>query len=183
VDRYPKWNENIILTTWVRNRDGFFSERDFLIMDKDQNRLGGALSGWMLLDLKTGRPKTVDHIPLAIQMFPDEHAILAPLKKIKTLDRSDRVIKKTAEFQDIDVNMHVNNVKYTEWFLSAFPFEFRKNNRVTAYEINYAAEMKFGDTAEISVQENAPGTYLCSMKNPETGKEICRAEITWMEIK
>jgi acyl-ACP thioesterase len=183
VDRYPKWNQDIILTTWVRNRAGFFSERDFLIMDKDQNRLGGALSGWMLLDLKTGRPKTVDHIPLDIQMFPNEHAVVEPLKKIKTLDRSDRVITKTAEFQDIDVNMHVNNVKYTEWFLSAFPFEFRKNNRVTAYEINYTAEMKFGDTAEISVQETDHGTYLCSMKNPLTAKEICHAEITWKEIK
>ncbi len=179
IDRYPRWNEDIILTTWVRNRAGFFSERDFLIVDIQGNRLAGALSGWMLLDLKTGRPKTVDHIPLDMQMFPDEHAVREPLKKIKSPDGSDRVMSKTAEFQDIDVNMHVNNVKYTEWFLSAFPFEFRKNNVVSAYEINYAAEMKFGDTAEIAVQATAPGTYLCAMKNTVTGKEICRAEITW----
>jgi medium-chain acyl-[acyl-carrier-protein] hydrolase len=183
VDRYPRWNEEIIVKTWVRNRDGYFSERDFLILDKNENRLGGGLSGWMLLDLKTGRPKTVDHIPLTIQMFPDEHAVIEPLKKIKTVDHSDRTITKTVEFQDIDVNMHVNNVKYTEWFLSAFPYEFRKNNQVTAYEINYSAEMKFGDVAEISVLDLGTNRYLCSAKNPETGKEICKAEMTWKAIR
>jgi acyl-ACP thioesterase len=90
---------------------------------------------------------------------------------------------KTAEFQDIDVNMHVNNVKYTEWFLSAFPFEFRKNNIAGTYENNYTAEMKYGDTVGIFLQEIEPGSYRCAMKNRETGKEICRAEITWKVIE
>ena len=182
IDKYPKWNDEIYIKTWLRNRQNFFSERDFLLLDNNKNKIGGALSGWMLLDLKSRRPKPVDSIQLDIEMFPDDHSIEDPLSKIPLIEKTDSAYKKIAEFQDIDINQHVNNVKYIEWFLSSFPYEFRKSKNVKSFEINYLAEMTFGESVEINTEKLSDDMFRSSMINSNTQKEICRAEIEWVDL-
>ena len=180
IDKYPKWNDDIFIETWIRNRVSFLTERDFLLVDKNENKMGGALSGWMLLDLKTRRPITVENIAVNIEMFPDEHSIEEPLKKIPGIKKVDFNYRKTADFQDIDINQHVNNVKYIEWFLASFPYEFRKTKNVKVFEINYLAEMTYGESVEIKTEKLSDNSYRSCMINSNTQKEICRAEIEWL---
>ena len=182
IDTYPKWNDDIYIKTWLRNRESFFSERDFLLLDNKENKIGGALSGWMLLDLKSRRPKPVESIPIDIEMFPDEHSIKDPLKKIPAPEKNDFSYKKEAEFQDIDINQHVNNVKYIEWFLASFPYEYRKSKNVKSFEINYLAEMTFGERVEIKTEKLSDDLFRSSMINIDSKKEICRAEIEWIDL-
>ena len=182
LNKYPKWNDEIFIKTWIRNRESFFTERDFLLLDKNENEIGGARSGWMLLNLKTKRPQSVENFPLKIQMFPKENAVINPLQKIKATENINFSYQKEAEFNDIDVNHHVNNVKYIEWLLASFPFEFRKSKNVKEFEINYLAEMTFGERVEIRTEKLNDDLFRSSMINLNSKKEICRAEIEWVDL-
>lgn len=182
IDKYPQWNDEIFIETWVKFRKSLFTEREFLLTNKKGKKLAGARSGWMLLDLNTKRPVSVEDFPVSIEMFPDDSAVKHPLKKLDTVKKSDMHYNREVRFQDIDVNMHVNNVKYLEWFLSAFPYEFRKTHNVKNFEINYKAEMKFGDSGDIKTEQVTDQIYRSEIFNKETGKEICKAEFDWHKI-
>ena len=153
MEKYPKWRDEIQIKTWIRNREKLVSQRDFVVLDKDGNKLGGALTSWMLLDWRTRRPKLVESVDLPIQMFPDEQAITTSLEKIMAISNANNSYLRSVEFQDLDVNQHVNNVKYIEWILAAFPFEFRKKHNVADFQINYLAELKRRDAVKVQSEE------------------------------
>ena len=180
IESYPKWNDEIFIKTWVRNREGFFSERDFELTDKNNTKIAGARSGWMLLDLKSKRPKQVEKIPLKIKLFPEQSSINGSLNKIEAIDNIDFSSLKTVEYDDIDVNLHVNNVKYIEWVMASFPYELRQSKDVKSFEINYLAEMKIGEPAEIQTEQLNKTDFRTTIITSGNGKEICRAEISWV---
>jgi len=182
IEKYPKWNDEIFIETWVRNRHSFFSERDFVIYDNNKKKIGGALSGWMMLDLRSRRPKSVEDLKVEIQMFPNDHAVKDQLKKIEPVNEIDFTEQINVKFQDIDLNQHVNNVRYIEWFLDAFPFEFRKTHNVKNFEINFLAEMTFKDSALINTQKIKDNLYRASIINKRNDKEVSRAVISWIKI-
>jgi acyl-ACP thioesterase len=182
VDKYPTWNDEIYVQTWVKFRKNKFTEREFILYDKDMNKLAGGRSGWMLIDIKTKLPASVEQFPISIRMFPDKHAVDNPLKKLRSVEDSHFTYERTAEFQDIDVNQHVNNVKYIEWFLSSFPYQHRKTNNVKNFEINFLAEMTYDKSADIVSEQISDNLYLSGIIEKETKKEICRAEIEWVGI-
>lgn len=182
IEQYPKWNDDVIVKTWVKSRKGLFSEREFLLTDTKNNKLAGAISGWMLLDLNSKRPVSVEDFDVNIKMFSHESPVNEPLKKIKQIKDTFLSYVREVRFQDIDVNMHVNNVKYIEWFLSSFPFEFRKNNNVKNFDINFLSEMKYGDSAEIRTEKVTEHVFRSVIYNVQTEKEVCKAEFDWQNI-
>ena len=53
---------------------------------------------------------------------------------------------------DIDLNHHVNNVKYAQWILDALPIEIlRTGANLVGYEVNFLAEAKIGDQIKIQI--------------------------------
>ena len=49
-----------------------------------------------------------------------------------------------------------------------------------SFEINYLAEMKIGEPAEIQTEQLNKTDFRTTIINSGNGKEICRAEISWV---
>ena len=84
--------------------------------------------------------------------------------------------ERQAKYSDVDVNGHVNSVKYIEHVLDMFPLEKFVENRVARFEVAYVAESYFGDTLrfyrEHSVQTDDGEEYTLSIaKRNEDGTE------------
>ena len=52
----------------------------------------------------------------------------------------------SGEYSDIDLNGHVNSIKYIEHILDLFPMEMFREKRIRRFEMAYVAESYYGDT-------------------------------------
>lgn len=182
IYKFPLWGEKINVSTWIVNREKFFSRRDFQIHNENNELSVSASSGWMLLNMKTKRPKLVDALEMDIPMQPDKLAINAGLTKINALDFSETKADYTVRYSDLDVNRHVNNVKYMRMFLDGYSYDWRRSKSPKSFEINYLAEAAIDDELEI-VTGKAIGkhnTVVQEIIRKKDNKIICRAKVEWV---
>ncbi len=84
-------------------------------------------------------------------------------------------------YSDVDINGHINSIKYIEHVLDLFPREdFERGIR--RFEIAYKAESYMGDRLSFLVQENeaAGGTDVEIRKNvtdESAGDVVCQARV------
>ena len=125
---YPRVGEDIIIKTWPSGAERLFLLRDFLIMNKDGEVLGVAVSNWVFMNLETRRP--VHPSSGEIPFIPEnpERAIEENPGKVKASENSEEIISFQVRYNDLDMNNHVNNVKYLEWILECMDPEFRKTH-------------------------------------------------------
>ncbi|OQY05242.1 MAG: hypothetical protein B6I20_01580 [Bacteroidetes bacterium 4572_117] len=181
IAKFPVWEEIVDVSTWIVNREKFFSRRDFQIHNKKGELLVSASSGWMLLDYSTKRPKLVDGIEMKIPMQADKLAIKSELQKIGPKDLNNTKTDYLVKYSDLDVNNHVNNVMYTRMFLDSYAYDWRKSKVVKSFEINYLAEAAYADELEISGSkpEGENNLVVQEIKRKSDNKIICRAKVEW----
>jgi acyl-ACP thioesterase len=178
IDNIPKWGETVFVHTWPSGKDRLVYIRDFKIINQKQEVVCMARTKWFALDLKRRRPQNVDSyfnydLTGAEQVFSHELTKLEPVQ-------TDQSIKSVqVESCDLDVNEHVNNVKYIEWILESFPLEFYKEKEIKEFEINYLAEAFYGNQLIVSSEKKDEGNYNHKIIRKEEPKELCRARTFW----
>ncbi|KAK1420998.1 hypothetical protein QVD17_23021 [Tagetes erecta] len=128
VDRYPTWGDVVQVSTWMAHNGKNSNRRDWVVRDsKTSQILARASSSWSMINKETRR----------LSKFPDEvrgeigpYFVDAPpvvdddYIKLPKLDETtaDYVLSGlTPRWSDLDVNQHVNNVKYIGWILESIP--------------------------------------------------------------
>ncbi len=153
MHEWPKWNETILLKTWLRQpQSEQFLVRDYEIYRGDR-LLGMASATFTVIDLTTRKIAAIKWPEINGHWQMLDHCL--PLHPEKILFKSENVEKLT-EFQvrnsDLDLNMHVNNTKYAQWILDALPIDtLVKGPYLNSYEVNFLAEAKLGDLVHIQL--------------------------------
>lgn len=173
MDRFPEWRETITIKTWPSGGDGVRAYRDFLILDEDENTIGRSLSYWLILDMKNRRPHRT---PAAIlERVPKNTDHVLPLKKEEFPEIKQPFSKQQFNVRkaDLDLNKHVNNVRYIEWALS----NLSKDKGVTEINIKFLAESLYGDTimAASGAAEERNRFIVHELVKKEDGKLLSRA--------
>ena len=174
-----KWNDLLHLTTWVHNAGKLFSHRHFELSDASGRVQGVGATDWALLDLKTRRPMILDEYIGQIPIIPERAAFDKPIGKVHKTEFGNAVYSHKVRFSDLDVNKHVNNVKYLEWMMNAFDFAFHEKHNVMDITLNYKAEAFYGSCVNVYVSELDDTKYVVLLRESETEKEICSAEIVF----
>ena len=80
----------------------------------------------------------------------------------------------------MDVNGHINSVKYIEHVLDLFPIDWYKTHRIKRFDIAYVAESHYGDQLKFyreKVDDNTFHIRICK-SNSETGEtEVVRSMV------
>ncbi len=172
-NNYPQNIENILIKTEARGYNKLFAHRDFDIYNKENSELiGRVISYWTLVNFVD---KSM-HSPNEI--FPDKFAKVEKREddlnflKVHTPERIDYVSEFKVRYDDIDVNMHVNNMNYIVWAFEALPKEFRDSYKLKMLDMVYKKEIQYGNTvlSEVQLDENKANI---SLKNKSTGEELC----------
>jgi medium-chain acyl-[acyl-carrier-protein] hydrolase len=180
VHQYPVWGDELELSTWVVNAEKFFSRRDFEIKDKSGKILVSAISGWMLVNAIEKKPHSVEGAKERFVMFPEKLAIKDEIRKIDAPGKIDSIASYKVKYSDIDIVLHVNNIRYYSIILDTLPFRFREENHIKLFEINYIAEALPEEELEIvSEQLSESGEYKYEIRKFSDKKAICRALIEW----
>ena len=88
-------------------------------------------------------------------------------------------------YSDVDVNGHINSVKYIEHILDMWQLEWYKTHRLQRIDIAYVAESYFGDTLHFAVEQRSDEEYdIMVLKTENNGtekKEVCRCKLYFVK--
>jgi acyl-ACP thioesterase len=183
MKRMPRQHEEFIITTWVENAYRLFTNRNFEIRSADGEVLGYARSIWAMIEMNTRKP--IDLFSLHGNKFNDYLCA-----KECPIERPGR-IKVSAEepveqhrilYSDIDINGHVNSVKYMEHLLNLFPLDYIKTHRLHRFEIAYSAESYFGDTLSFFEEKKGDGECYEIEIRKSDGEAACRSKIEFLDL-
>jgi medium-chain acyl-[acyl-carrier-protein] hydrolase len=141
----PIWSgEDILVKTWHRGVGGALIYRDFDIYSGDEI-IGEAVSLWVVADYSSRsilRPNSIKELNESLSPDSVKEKTLSKLKMPKDLKQLG---SHTVKYSDMDINGHMNNIRYTDIACDAIGFEKEKGNYIKKLEINYSAECFCGE--------------------------------------
>ncbi|MFC2080592.1 acyl-[acyl-carrier-protein] thioesterase [Bacteroidota bacterium] len=154
---YPMMDEPVIVETWPKRASKLFFMRDYHMYSGNNRLLASASTAWLILDGNTGRPKKID-AGSSLKDFPvkDLHAIDIMPDKLPGIPEPDRRRSVVALYSDLDINQHVNAIKYIEWIQDCYDEDTYKSENVKEFQINYQLETRYGEEVDIRIKNKSP---------------------------
>jgi len=180
INRDLPVGEELVLETWPKKIDGIFAIRDFRMFDTRQNTIGAATTCWLMINGSSMRPLKSSDLQKRLPYHDTDSAIEEVPGKIAEPDNKAMVYEKKMRYTDIDVNMHVNNVRHMESILDCFPADQYVKNRITSIQVNYLDQVQYGESLTLflgSGGDDERVSYVEGLKNQE--KKVFQALIEW----
>jgi acyl-ACP thioesterase len=180
MDEYPEHDENITVETWIENVTRFFTQRCIRFINKDNRVIGYARTIWAAININTRRPVDLPawRPDLAEYIVPDKECPLEKLAKISPVNGVEPSMGYTVRYSDIDINQHMNSIKYIEHTLNIFDLKVFKEKFIRKYEIVYLVEGIFGD--KLKLYKQAVSDDECVIDTKKGEESICRSRIIWV---
>uniref|UniRef100_C3W2Q2 Acyl-[acyl-carrier-protein] hydrolase n=1 Tax=Camellia oleifera TaxID=385388 RepID=C3W2Q2_9ERIC len=195
VDRYPTWGDVVQVDTWVAASGKNGMRRDWLVRDcRTGDILTRASSVWVMMNKETRR---LSKIPNEVRgeigtFFVDSPPVVdEDSRKLPKLDESTADYIRnglTPRWSDLDVNQHVNNVKYIGWILESAPLPILESHELCGMTLEYRREC--GRDSVLQSLTTVSGGGVGSLVDPgyvecqhllrlEGGAEIVKGRTEW----
>ena len=177
--RMPEQYERCSIRTWVESVMKLFTNRNFSIHDAQGSPIGYARSVWAMIDMQTRRP--CDLLSLydgdILKYVVSEKDNVCPIEGHGRFRFRDAQFVRSIDtyYSDVDINGHINSIKYIEHILDLFPRESFVRG-IRRFEIAYKNESYMGDTLHLYRQDGADGVTDVEMRK-NVGEVVCQARI------
>ena len=188
LDKIPAIYEDFVVETWIDSVIRYFTNRNFKITNKDGYVYGYGKSIWAMIDTTTRQP--VDILKTSNETISEylETDYANPIKKSSRVRLDDDLKLQQSiltTYSDIDINGHVNSIKYIEHILDLFPIEYYKKYRIKRFDIAYIMESHNND--KLNFYTNIDSINECnntvSVRVTKSGfkeeKEVCRCQFSF----
>lgn len=193
VERYPAWGDVVEVDTWVAASGKNGMRRDWHVRDCQTGQtIVRASSVWVMMNQSTRRlSKIPEEVRAEIEpYFLERSAIIdEDSRKLPKLDDdiADYIRKGlTPRWGDLDINQHVNNVKYIGWILESAPISILENHELASMTLEYRRECgrdsvlqsltAVSDTGDTLIDSGIECKHLLRL---ECGAEIVRGRTEW----
>ena len=179
----PRNYQHCQVRTWVESVMKLFTTRNFAIEDAEGRPMGYARSVWAMIDMETRRP--CDLLNLydgdLVRYAVSEEENICPIEGHGRFRFRDAQLVRTigTYYSDVDINGHINSIKYIEHILDLFTRE-QMERGIRRFEIAYKAESYMGDALSFYIQpvsetetdievrknvtDDTPGDVVCQAK-------------------
>lgn len=173
----PSQYETFSIRTWVENVYRLFTDRNFSIINQQGVKIGYARSVWAMISLTTRKPADLLqlHGGSITGYICDEPCPIEKPSRIKVLSQ-DPVATLQAKYSDIDINGHVNSIRYIEHVLNLFSLDWYRQHRIRRFEIAYVSEGYFGDVLQLFVENPDSLEYHVEIRK-NNGEVVCRSKL------
>ncbi|ONK76624.1 uncharacterized protein A4U43_C03F30270 [Asparagus officinalis] len=188
VDRYPSWGDVIEVDTWVSSSGKNGMRRDWHVRDRRTGQtIMRATSNWVMMNKQTRKlskfPEEV-RAEIGPYFIEQDPVINEDNRKIPKLndDTADHVRRGlTPRWSDLDVNQHVNNVKYIGWILESAPMSIVENHELASMTLEYRRECGRDSVLQsLSAVSAAETSVECQhLLRLESGSEIVKGRTEW----
>lgn len=161
----PRRYEPFSIETWVESVYRLFTDRDFALVNKDGETIGYARSVWAMISMETRKPADLIslHGDSLNQYASDRECPIAKPGRIKVAQENP-VSEYLIKYSDIDINGHVNSIKYIEHILNLFPMDTFREKQIKRFEMAYVAESYYGDTLNFYLEEKNENEFDIEVK-------------------
>jgi len=184
MDEMPAAYTRFYVETWVENAMRFFTNRNFKVTDvKDGRVYGYGRSVWAMIDTETRQPADLFDIndgDIKNYILSDKECPIAKSSRVRMSDNAKLVRTIDTNYSDIDVNGHVNSVKYIEHVLDLWDLDWYKSHCLKRLEIAYVAESHQGDKLSFFREQDADGDYCVRIVRND-GTETCRCKVRFVD--
>ena len=165
LEDMPRQYEDFTIQSWIENVYRLFTDRNFELVNKNGKTIGYARSVWAMISMETRKPADLFslHGESFNQYTSDRACPIAKPGRIRVVQEAP-VAEYLTKYSDIDINGHVNSIKYIEHILDLFPMEIFKEKSIRRFEMAYVAESYYGDTLSFYLEEKSENEYDIEVK-------------------
>jgi fatty acyl-ACP thioesterase B len=170
IDHYPIWGEVVEIDTWVGASGKNGMRRDWLIRSQATGHIyARATSKWVMMNESTRRlSKMPGEVRAEISpWFIEKQAIKEDVvEKIMKLDNNAKYLNSDLKPKrsDLDMNQHVNNVKYIRWMLETIPDKFLESHQLSGITLEYRRECGISDIVQSLCEQDDDGFLNLGMQ-------------------
>ena len=186
MDEMPSQYTKFNVETWVEGAMRFFTNRNFRVVgttpEGNEKVYGYGRSVWAMIDTESRQPTDILSIhDGAINQWIEKEKE-CPIEKggrVKMSDDAEFVSTIDTHYNDVDINGHINSVKYIEHVLDLWSLSWYKEHRLKRFEIAYVAEAHEGDQLSFYHEQTGEGEY-CVRSVRSDGTETCRSKLLFV---
>ena len=180
----PKAYDRFSVETWIDSAMKFFTGRNFKIVGESGHVYGYGKSVWAMIDLDTRQP--VDILAVRDGLINEyvETEYTCPIEKssrVKMSAEADPIRSIDTYYNDVDVNGHINSVKYIEHVLDLWDLAWYKCHAIKRFEIAYVAESHQGDCLHFYREQRDTdidfNVRIAKSNGGGEGAEVCRCRV------
>ena len=161
----------------------FFTNRNFRVVGKDadggERVYGYGRSVWAMIDTESRQPADLLAINDGSICEWTEREKVCPIEKggrVRMTAEAQPVRTIDTYYNDVDINGHINSVKYIEHVLDLWPLDWHREHPVRRFEIAYVAEAHQGD--RLTLQREQTGEQEWCVRICRDGDvECCRSKV------
>ena len=179
MENMPRINEEYSIETWVTKLYRQFTDRHFDILAPDGTPFGQATSIWALIDIESRQPADLTKLPedgLQSIMDPERAIRIKGPGRLRLSKDAPLISTHKAVYSDLDINGHVNSIRYIEMLLNTFSLDTLRITPPKRIEVAYCLESLFGDQLDIYAEEQEGNTHVFEIR--KGADVILKAAIT-----
>jgi acyl-ACP thioesterase len=182
--QYTKFN----VETWVESAMRYFTSRNFAVIGTERSASGQTSDAkvygygrsiWAMIDTETRQPTdiyAIDNGAIDKWIVVDKTCPIDKGGRVKMSDEAQLVRTVDTYYNDVDINGHINSVKYIEHVLDLWPLDWYREHHIRRFEIAYVAEAHDGDSLSFFREQTAGEEYCIRIVRTD-GTECCRAKV------
>ncbi len=181
INEYPKFGDEIKIKTWPKSRYKFYSLRDFVFYDGNNQIICNATTAWLPINIKSKRITDLKKISIEIPYQHDVHAIEEYPGKINHETAGEILFTKKVKYSDIDLNQHLNNSKYIELVLDCYSKEHHQDSSIESLAATFISESTYDDELEIRfASKSSENNFdIIGIFNINKSKNVFQALVKW----
>ncbi|RMH51545.1 MAG: acyl-ACP thioesterase [Bacteroidetes bacterium] len=182
LDRQPAWREDVHLHTWPTGENGLYAYRAFLLQTADGTVWGRATSAWLLMHRTRRRPVRIPPMIREIRLPDRPSPLPEAFERLTAPEAFTRRQSFRVHYADLDMNQHLNNVRYIAWALDGIAPVLEPDYRLAELEIQFRAEATLGDAVVAESRDVAPvprPVVAHRLSHAETDRDLALARSVW----
>ena len=190
MDEMPCQYDKFYVETWVESAMRYFTQRNFRVVSEDGAKVYGyGRSIWAMIDTETRQPTNIfdiDNGAIVNWVEKNKENPMSKLTRVQMDDKTELVRTIDTFYNDVDINGHINSVKYIEHVLDLFPIDWYKEHPLKRFDIAYVAEAHQGDCLNFYQEQDADDALAFKIRitksTAEGGEEVetCRSKVKFV---
>ncbi len=182
MTRYPAINERYSLTTWIESYNRHFSERSFVMTsDTTGEVLGYIRSVWVAIDMTKRAVADISQFEQEAFPISDRPCPIDRIARPPKLSPEAVVEPYTFKYCDLDLNRHVNTVRYIALILNHWSLSHFDTHTIVRFDICFHHECFFDERVELRVDERPDGLSVCEIARGD--ERAVATTIRWRQDK
>lgn len=178
----PQMYDKFSVETWVESAMRYFTNRNFAVIGPSPNDqcpkiYGYGRSVWAMIDTETRQPCDILSVKdgaINNWIVNDKDCPIDKGGRVKMDDNAVFVRSIDTNYSDVDINGHINSVKYIEHVLDLWDLNWYREHALKRFEIAYVAEAHAGDQLLFYKQDTGDNESCVRITKllPDTNDEI-----------